>query len=101
MPEQRLGDVGDAARYLGNISPYSVRALVARGELTPVRLPSCRRPGESSRRLLFDFNDLDALIDKWKRTSTGEPNESLSAASVRGWRLKPVRTRKQKANPAA
>jgi hypothetical protein len=95
MPEPaRLLDVTAAAAYLGGVCPDSVRALVARGQLVPVRLPSCRRLGESSRRLLFDRLDLDALIDHWKRASTGGPNAQLSAAAVKGWRQTPVRKRK-------
>jgi len=92
MPEPaRLLDVHAAAAYLGGICPDSVRALVAQGTLVPVRLPSTRRPGESSRRLLFAREDLDALIDRWKRESTAAPNAQLSAAAVKGWQRTPVR----------
>ena len=90
----RLLDVTATATYLGGICSDSVRALVARGALVPVRMPSCRRPGESSRRLLFDRADLDALIDRWKRESSSEPNEQLSAAALKGWEQTPVRKRK-------
>ena len=93
----RLLDVEDAALYLGGISTWTVRALVTRGALVPVRLPSCRQTAESNRRLLFDRNDLDVLIDKWKDRSSGGPNASLSAAAVKGWNLKPVRNRKVRA----
>src|SRR5688572_19873618 len=62
----RLLNSEEAAKYLGGISVWTLRALVANGEITPVRLPSCRRPNESSRRLLFAREDLDALIDRWK-----------------------------------
>lgn len=96
MPEQalassplvgaRLVDVEAAARYLGGISPATMRALVDNGHLVPVRMPSCRRPGEFSRRLLFDVRDLDLLIEKWKADSTGNPNAGLSAAALKGWR---------------
>ena len=89
----RLLDVTATAAYLGGVCADSVRALVAQGQLAPVRLPSSRRPGESSRRLLFDRADLDALIDKWKRESTAAPNAQLSAAAIKGWRLTPVRRR--------
>lgn len=97
----RLFDIEATAIYLGGISTWTVRALVAQGALTPVRLPSCRQTSESNRRLLFDRNDLDALIDKWKRDSTGAPNAGLSAASVTGWNRKPVRKRKHKTDSAA
>lgn len=90
----RLLDVTAAAAYLGGICADSVRALVAQGRLVPVRLPSCRRPGESSRRLLFAREDLDVLIDRSKRASTAAPNAQLSAAAVKGWQQTPVRKRK-------
>lgn len=95
MPEPaRLLDVTATAAYLGGICADSVRALVAQGQLVPVRLPSCRRPGESSRRLLFDVRDLDRRVDAWKAASTAAPNAQLSAAAVKGWQQTPVRTRK-------
>jgi len=88
-----LYDVTATAHYLGDISDDTVRGLVASGGLTPVRLPSTRRPGVSNRRLLFAREDLDELIDQWKRTSSPAPNPGLSAASVEGWRRSPKRTR--------
>jgi len=95
MPEPaRLLDVTATAAYLGGVCADSVRALVAQGQLVPVRMPSTRRPGESSRRLLFAREDLDRLIDQWKRASTAAPNAQLSAAAVKGWRQTPVRNRK-------
>jgi hypothetical protein len=62
----RLLDVRAAAAYLGGVSQWTVRAFVARGELVPVKLPSCRRPGVVSRRLLFDVQDLDRLVERAK-----------------------------------
>lgn len=62
----RLLDVDGAARYLGNVSKWTIRALVERGELQPVRLPSVRHSGENGRRLLFDVRDLDVAIERWK-----------------------------------
>jgi hypothetical protein len=88
----RLLVIDDAAGYLG-LCPNTVRGLVAAGLLVPVRLPSTRRPGEPSRRLLFAREDLDALIDAWKRTSSAAPNAQLSAAAVKGWRQTPSRNR--------
>lgn len=97
MPEPaRLLDVIATAAYLGGLSGASVRALVARGVLVPVRLPSCRRPGESSRRLLFAREDLDTLVDRSKRESSAAPNGQLSRAALEGWRRSPVRKRKGK-----
>jgi hypothetical protein len=88
----RLLDVDAAACYLGHSAGY-VRGLVAQGKLVPVRLPSTRRAGESSRRLLFAREDLDALIDRWKAQSTSVPNAQLSAAALKGWRQTPIRRR--------
>lgn len=62
----RLLDVKATAAYLGGISPWTVRALVADGHLLPVRLPSVRHRKEQGRRLLFDRADLDAAIVAWK-----------------------------------
>ena len=87
----RLLDVAGTKAYLGGVSDRTVRGLVASGELVPVRLPSTRRYGESSRRLLFDRADLDRLIDKWKAASTTVPNAGLSAAALKGWRQSPMR----------
>ena len=88
----RLLDVQAAAAYLGGVSTWSVRALVEAGHLVPVRLPACRRPGESSRRLLFDVRDLDALIEKSK---TAAPNSELSAAAVKSWSGTSVRRKRK------
>lgn len=90
----RLLDVPATAAYLGDVCPDYVRGLVAQGVLPPVRIPSMRRPGESSRRLLFAREDLDALIDIWKAESTSVPNAQLSRASIKGWRKSPNRKRK-------
>jgi hypothetical protein len=65
----RLLSIGEAAKYLGGISPWTLRGLVAGKHVKPVRLPSVRHPGEQGRRLLFDVNDLNALVEKWKALS--------------------------------
>jgi hypothetical protein len=57
-----LLDAEAAAAYLG-ISVWTVRSFVANGHLRPVRLPACRRRGDTTRRVLFDRRDLDALVD--------------------------------------
>lgn len=93
MSEARLLGVAAAASYLG-ISVGVVRSLFASGQLVPVRLPSCRRAGEVSRRVVFDRIDLDGLIERWKSESTSVPNAQLSAASVKGWKSSPLRKRK-------
>jgi len=90
----RLLNVTETRHYLGDISDATIRRLVARGELRPVRLPSVKREGESGRRLLFDRDDLDAVIDGWKRASSATPNEGLSRAALKGWEQSPVRARK-------
>jgi excisionase family DNA binding protein len=88
----RLLSVTETASYLG-VSTVTIRRWVASGHLQPVRLPSVRRTGEPGRRLLFDVQDLDALVERWKRDSTSAPNEGLSAAALKGWQLSPVRRR--------
>ena len=85
MSGPRLTDVDGAALYLGGVGTGFVHGLVREGLLTPVKLPSMRRPGEQNRRLLFDVRDLDALIDKWKAASSNAPNEQLSQAALKGW----------------
>lgn len=91
----RLLNVTETRHYLGGISDATIRRLVARGELRPVRLPSVRRLGEAGRRLLFDVQDLDAVVERWKRESSAAPNAGLSAASLRGWTQTPSRSRKK------
>jgi hypothetical protein len=61
----RLLDVKAAAAYL-SVSHWTMRALVEKGQLTPVRLPSLKHKGEDGRRLLFDARDLDAFVDRVK-----------------------------------
>ena len=92
----RLLDVEAAAQYLGGVSAATIRAYVTQGVLIPVRLPSTRATEEPNRRLLFDRADLDALVDRLKKESTGAPNASLSAAAVKGWRTSPTRVRRTK-----
>jgi len=94
MSDSRLKDVHEAAAYV-NMSVATVRRYVTNGDLIPVRVPSTRRIGELSRRLLFAREDLDALIDRWKAASTAEPNRQLSHASLKAWRQTPVRKRKR------
>ena len=88
----RLLDLQGAAAYV-SLSTAAVRALVRHGILTPVRVPSTRGKG-ASRRLLFDRDDLDRLIDTWKAQSTSTPHDGLSQAAIKGWRSSPVRRKK-------
>jgi hypothetical protein len=90
---QRLLNVDDAGTYLGGVSAGTIRKLVERGVLVPVRLPSTRSTSALNRRLLFDRSDLDALIDQWKKESTGAPNAGLSAAALKGWKTSSSRKR--------
>jgi len=59
----RLLDLDSTALYLG-ISPWKVRELDQQGILQRVRIPLADH-GEV-RKLLFDRNDLDKLIEAWK-----------------------------------
>src|SRR5215468_6175597 len=60
----RLLDLESAARYLGGISVWTVRDLIANGTLRRVMIPLPN--GRDLRRALLDREDLDALIAKWK-----------------------------------
>ncbi len=62
----RLLGLEATAAYLG-VSPWSVRDLEAAGVLPRVRIPLPNN-GEL-RKLLFDREDLDRLIEKWKEKS--------------------------------
>ncbi len=59
----RLLDLGTTAIYLG-VSPWTVRDLEAAGTLKRVRVPIAGS-GEL-RKLLFDRQDLDRLVEAWK-----------------------------------
>jgi hypothetical protein len=59
----RLLDLGATAAYLG-VSGWTVRDLEAAGELRRVRIPV--GPGRELRKLLFDRQDLDHLLEAWK-----------------------------------
>jgi hypothetical protein len=59
----RLLDLRAAAAYLG-VSPWTVRDLEANGTLRRVNVPS--GPGRDLRKLLFDRQDLDQLVETWK-----------------------------------
>ena len=59
----RLLDLHTAAAYLG-VSAWTVRDMEAAGTLPRIRIP-LPNAGEL-RKLLFDWVDLDRLIDGWK-----------------------------------
>jgi len=59
----RLLDLKGAAAYLG-VSPWTIRDLEASGTLRRVNVPLGM--GKDLRKLLFDREDLDQLVDSWK-----------------------------------
>ena len=59
----RLLDLKAAAAYLG-VSPWTVRDLEANGTLRRISIPLSA--GRDLRKLLFDRQDLDQLVDSWK-----------------------------------
>lgn len=56
-------DERGAARFI-SISPRLLRQLVSRGDIRPIRVPGIRR-------LLYDVQDLRALLGRWKTASEG------------------------------
>jgi hypothetical protein len=62
----RLLDLAGTARYLG-MSEWTVRGLEAAGVLRRVRIPLPN--GGELRKLLFDRENLDKLVDSWKHDS--------------------------------
>jgi len=70
----RLLSVEQAAQYLG-ISYWTVREFINDGSVKAVRLPRAdtlrqrerRALSDTVRRLLLDRNDLDELVERWKR----------------------------------
>ncbi len=59
----RLLDLDATAAYLG-VSPWTIRNLEAAGSLRRVRIPLAN--GGELRKLLFDREDLDRLVEAWK-----------------------------------
>ncbi len=59
----RLLDLKAAAAYLG-VSPWTVRDLEANGTIRRISIPL--GAGRDLRKLLFDRQDLDQLVDSWK-----------------------------------
>jgi hypothetical protein len=61
--QPRLLDLKAAAAYLG-VSSWTVRDLETNGTLRRVNIPS--GAGRELRKLLFDRQDLDRLVETWK-----------------------------------
>ena len=77
----RLLDLQQAARYLG-VSPWTVRDLEASGVIPRVLIPLPN--GRELRKLLFDRDDLDRLIESWKLPPlTPVPSARYPGAPVR------------------
>jgi excisionase family DNA binding protein len=75
--ETRLLDFDAAANYL-NVNRQTIRRLIARGVLQPVRIPTLRR-------ILFDRQDLDSLIESGKVTQNRADNSmALVAMGIEG-----------------
>lgn len=60
----------DVERVL-SVSRWRIRALIAAGKLSTIRLPSFG--GRSSRKLLFDPAEVHALIESSRHRVGGEP----------------------------
>ena len=71
--EARLLGFDAAASYL-NVTGQTIRRLMARGVLQPVRIPMLRR-------VLFDRQDLDSLIEAGKDTHNQLDN-SIALAGI-------------------
>jgi excisionase family DNA binding protein len=75
LPQRRLLSFTSSAEYCG-VTMQTIRRLMDRGVLTPVRLPEVRR-------ILFDKQDLDRLIEAGKAGDNGIET-AMSAAAVGG-----------------
>lgn len=64
MNELQLYNVGQAADLLG-ISPWTVRALISKNRISPIRI---------GRRVLFQHEELKRFIDQAKTESNGSEN---------------------------
>jgi excisionase family DNA binding protein len=72
-PQRRLLSFNSSAEYCG-VTQQTIRRLMARGVLTPVRLPEVRR-------ILFDRQDLDRLIESGKAADTAA-DETMPLTAV-------------------
>jgi hypothetical protein len=62
-------DVRRAAEMLGGVSPWTVRAWIANGQLPVVKLPAVRG-GESSRRVLIAVGDIEAFVARHREVAS-------------------------------
>ena len=76
VSETRLLGFDAAANYL-NVNGQTIRRLIARGVLQPVRIPTLRR-------VLFDRQDLDSLIAAGKITQHQVDNSVTLVAMEMG-----------------
>jgi predicted site-specific integrase-resolvase len=60
--------VAEAAKAIG-VSPWVIRHYIADGQLPTVKLPSVKRPGEMSRRVLVAVADLEAFVAKHRESA--------------------------------
>ena len=72
-PQKRLLSFNRSAAYCG-VTQQTIRRLMARGVLTPLRLPEVRR-------ILFDREALDRLIERGK-ASDKTVDETMPRAAV-------------------
>jgi predicted site-specific integrase-resolvase len=61
-------NVKAAAAALG-VSPWTVRYLIADGQLPVIKLPSAKSNAESNRRILIAVEDLNALVAKHREVA--------------------------------
>jgi hypothetical protein len=73
-PQRRLLSFTSSAEYCG-VTMQTIRRLMDRGALTPVRLPEVRR-------ILFDKQDLDRLIERGKAGDKGTEEMPLAAVGA-------------------
>ena len=67
LTERRLLDVAQAAAYLGGLGEDTVRELDASGVLTAARVViPANKTGRPMRKVLFDRQALDRLVDGWR-----------------------------------
>jgi hypothetical protein len=63
----RLLTIGAAAAYMGGISEWTVRDLIANGTLPRVTIPLAN--GKDLRRVLIDRESVDQLISTWRESA--------------------------------